>query len=121
MMAMVLIIEDNPLNMTLEADLLQMAGFNVLKAACAKEALEALQGTVPDLIILDIRLPDMDGFELFAKIRQDKKLAAVKVAAVTASAMKEDEEKIKALGFDAFIAKPIDIKNFARQISGLLA
>ena len=112
----VLIVEDNRLNMKLESDLLEINGFNILKATCGKDALDLLSGSVPNLILLDIRLPDINGLELFKKIRQDLRLSAVKIVAVTASVTKEDEDEIKKSGFDGFIAKPIDIKDFVRQI-----
>lgn len=116
----VLIVEDNPLNMTLESELLGMNGFNVLKATCGKEAMDILKSSIPDLIILDARLPDINGIELFKKIKQDKKTCHIKIAAVTASTMKEEEEEMKSIGFDAFIPKPIDIKKFVQQIKELI-
>ena len=116
----VLVIEDNPLSMTLDADLLEMNGFNVLKATCAKEALDILKTHIPDLIMLDIRLPDMSGIELFKKIREDNRCKQVKIAAVTASVMKEEEEQILSSGFDAFIPKPIDVKKFVQQVRALI-
>jgi len=112
----VLIIEDNALNMKLESDLLEINGFNILKATCGMEALDVLSNSIPDLILLDIRLPDINGLELFKKIRQDLRLRAVKIVAVTASVTREEEAEIKKAGFDGFIAKPIDIKDFVQQI-----
>jgi len=112
----ILIVDCDFLSMKLESDLLQANGFNVLKASCGKEALNMLKCSIPNLVILDIRLPDISGYELFNKIKQDARLANVKIIAVTAFAMKEEEQKIKSVGFDSFIAKPIDIKDFIRQI-----
>lgn len=112
----VLIVEDNFFNMKLESDLLEINGFFVLKATCGRDALDVLSNSIPNLILLDIRLPDINGLELFKKIRQDVRLNAVKIVAVTASVTKEEEGEIKKAGFDGFIAKPIDIKDFVRQI-----
>lgn len=112
----VLIVEDNLLNMKLESDLLEANGLNVLKAFCGKEALDLLGSSLPDLILLDIRLPDTSGLELFKKIKQDPRLDSIKIIAVTASVTKEEEEEIKKANFDGFIAKPINIKDFVRQI-----
>ncbi|MFA5271578.1 MAG: response regulator [Candidatus Omnitrophota bacterium] len=117
----VLIVEDNPLNMKLESDLLEINGFLVLRATCGKEALDILRGSVPDIILLDVRLPDINGCELFKKIKQDARFDAVKIVAVTASVTKEEEEEIKKSGFDGFIAKPIRIKDFIQQIKEKLA
>jgi two-component system cell cycle response regulator DivK len=112
----VLIVEDNLLNMKLESDLLEVNGLNVLKAFCGKEALDLLGSFLPDLILLDVRLPDTSGLELFKKIKQDPRLSSIKIIAVTASVTKEEEEEIKKANFDGFIAKPINIKDFVRQI-----
>jgi two-component system cell cycle response regulator DivK len=116
----VLIVEDNLLNMKLESDLLEINGFFVLKAACGKDALDILSDSIPDIILLDIRLPDTNGCELFKKIKQDPRLSAVKIVAVTASVTKEEQVEIKKLNFDGFIAKPISIKDFVRQIKDKL-
>jgi len=117
----VLIVEDNPLNMKLESDLLEINGFFVLKASCGKEAFDILNNSIPDMILLDIRLPDINGCELFKKIKQDLRFNAVKIIAVTASVTKEEEQEIKKSGFDGFIAKPISIKDFVRQIKEKIA
>jgi len=112
----VLIVEDNPLNMKLESDLLEINGFFVLKATCGKDALDILGNSIPDIILVDIRLPDINGCDLFKKIKQDSRFSAVKIVAVTASVTKEEADQIKKTGFDGFIAKPIDIKDFVQQI-----
>lgn len=116
----ILVIEDKPLNMKLAVDLLELNGFNALKAFDGKSALEILKENIPDLILMDIGLPDMDGFELFRKLKEDKRLDKVLIGAFTASVMKEDEEKIKEAGFNFYIKKPIDTRAFIETIKNLL-
>lgn len=116
----VLIIEDNPLNMKLAADLLELNDFNVLKAEDGDKALRILETSVPDLIIMDIQLPGIDGFQLFEQIKKDMRLDKVKVVAVTALVMKEEVERIKDVGFSTYISKPIDTENFVETIKNLL-
>ena len=118
---LILVVEDNPLNMKLAADLLGLNNFDVLKACNGKSALEILKTNIPDLILLDIGLPDLDGFEVYRKIRDDERLDSIKVVALTALAMKEDEEKIKTAGFHFYLTKPIDTKNFIKKIKEILS
>ena len=117
----ILVVEDNPLNMKLSGDLLELNGFEVLKAPNGQSALEILKWNIPDLILMDIGLPDMDGFEVYKKIREDERLNSVMVVALTASVMKEDEVKIKAAGFNFYITKPIDTKNFIKTIKEIVS
>ena len=117
----ILVVEDDPFSMKLTADLLEFSGFSTLKFEDGKSALEALKGAVPDLILLDIGLPGMDGYELHKKIREDSRLARVKIIALSASVMKEDQEKIRAAGFDAFIPKPIDTKGLVMKVREFLS
>lgn len=116
----IMIIEDNPLNMKLTAELLRIGGFDLIKAIDGKSAFEMLRQTTPDLIILDLQLPDMDGIEIMKKIKSDEKTKAIKVVAVTASVMKETEEQVAKAGFDGYIAKPINTREFVKQIKGIL-
>lgn len=116
----ILIVEDNPVNMALVENLLILNGFGVVKAVDGNGAFDLLRKQVPSLILLDIQLPDMDGFEIFTRIRQDHRLDKVKVVALTASAMKEDETRIKEIGFDEYITKPIDINEFVNKIKEIL-
>jgi len=115
-----MVVEDDPLSLKLTADLLEFSGFNVMQCACGDAALAALKTSVPDLILLDIGMPGIDGFEVHKRIRQDPRLAGVKVVALSASVMKEDMERINAAGFDAFIPKPIDVKDLAKKVKGFL-
>jgi len=117
----ILIVEDNPANMKLAADLLELHGFTVLKAYEGETALRLLETERPDLILLDLHLPGMDGLEVFKKIRADAGLEGIRVVALTASAMREEEQRIRACGFTDYIAKPIDTKAFVNKIQQLLA
>jgi len=116
----ILIIEDDPLNMRLTVDLLELNGFNTLSCQDGASALETLKNTIPDLILLDINMPKMNGFEVYEKIREDKRLDQVEVIALSGSVMKEDEERIRAAGFNDFMPKPIDLKGLIRKIRGYL-
>jgi CheY-like chemotaxis protein len=117
----ILVVDDDPFSMKLTSDLLEFSGFNTLKFEDGKSALEALKSAAPDLIILDIGFPGMDGYELHKKIREDGRLARVKTIALSASVMKEDQEKISSEGFDAFIPKPIDTKGLVMKVREILS
>ena len=116
----VLIIEDNELNMKLAADLLGLAGLNVVKAFDGQTALAILEILRPDLILLDLDLPDINGFELYAHIRKNSTLRSIKMAAFTASVMQNEEDRADREGFDGFFQKPIDAKVFAHKIQCML-
>ena len=117
---MILVVEDNLLNMKLAVDLLELNGFEVLKAVDGETALQLLKEKVPRLILLDIQLPDLNGFEVLKRIREDSRLTSVKVIALTALAMKEEEKKIREAGFDFFISKPINTKIFIVKVKEIL-
>lgn len=117
---LILVVEDNQYNMKLAVDLLQLAGFAVLKAINGQSALNILKDKTPHLILLDLRMPGMDGFEVFRRIKENKNLDATKVVAFTASAMKDEEDEIKRMGFDAFALKPIDTVNFVKCIESII-
>ena len=119
-MARVLIIEDNPANMKLASLLLRNAGHTVLCAADAEAGLTLARADQPDLILMDIQLPDMDGLAATALLKQDPATAAIPVIALTAMAMKEDREKTKAAGCDAYIAKPLRYRELYEAIDALL-
>lgn len=116
----VLVIEDNPVNMQLALDLLEISGFQVLTAVDGEAGLSLLEKCSPDLVLLDIGLPGIDGYEVYKTIRSTPRLEGIKVVAVTAHAAKEEELKIRSLGFDDFIAKPIETKKFVLQIKAVL-
>lgn len=112
----VFVVEDHPLNMKLTSDLLELHGFQVVKATDGESALQLLQTLQPDLILLDIHLPGMDGLQVFQQIKADPRLSAVPVIALTASAMRDQEERIRTVGFTDYIAKPIDTKRFIATV-----
>ncbi len=117
----ILIVDDNPTNLRLAASVLQLEGHAVDKAVDAEQALAQLAGHVPDLILMDIALPGMDGLSLTRRIKADRRLQHVPVVALTAFAMKGDEEKARAAGCVGYLTKPIDTREFGRQVAGFLA
>lgn len=120
-MAKVLIVEDNPTNMTLAVFLLKSAGHTVLSATDAEAGLTLARDEQPDLILMDIQLPGMDGLEATQLLKQDGATRAIPVIALTALAMKGDEERIRAAGCDGYIAKPMRYQEFLATISSQLA
>jgi two-component system cell cycle response regulator DivK len=119
-MAKVLIVEDNPANMTLATFLLQSAGHVVLSARDAETGLALARVEQPDLVLMDIQLPGMDGLEATALLKSDRSTRAIPVIALTALAMKGDEQRILAAGCDGYIAKPLAYKEFLATISAQL-
>jgi two-component system cell cycle response regulator DivK len=116
-MAKILIVEDNPTNMTLAVFLLQSAGHDVLSATDAEAGLALARDARPDLILMDIQLPGMDGLEAISLLRQDAATRAIPVIALTALAMKGDEERIRAAGCNGYIAKPMRYKELLATIA----
>ena len=119
-MARILIIEDNAANMKLACLLLGSAGHEVLRAVDAETGLTLARTGQPDLILMDIQLPGMDGLAATALLKQDAATAAIPVIALTAMAMKEDQEKTQAAGCDAYIAKPLRYQELYAVINTLL-
>lgn len=111
-MATVLVVEDNPANMTLAVFLLESLGHSVLKAVDAETGLSLAKGERPDLILMDIQLPGMDGLTAIGKLKGDERTQSIPVIALTALAMKGDEDRIRAAGCDGYIAKPIRYREF---------
>ena len=120
-MARVLIIEDNPANLKLTCLLLQNIGHTVLCAVDAETGLTLARAEKPDLILMDIQLPGMDGLAATALLKQDPATAAIPVIALTAMAMKADQEKTRVAGCDAYIAKPVRYQELYAAIDTLLA
>ena len=120
-MATILIVEDNATNMKLSTFLLESAEYTVLGATSAEIGLTLAREGRPDLILMDIQLPGMDGLEATALLKADESTREIPVIALTALAMKGDEERILAAGCDGYIAKPIDYKNFLAAIKSRLA
>ncbi|MFO1057601.1 MAG: response regulator [Dongiaceae bacterium] len=117
----VLVVEDNELNMKLFRDLLEVQGYRVLETRDGLEALKLARQHHPDLILMDIQLPGVSGLEVTKWIKDDSTLRAIPIIAVTAFAMKGDEEKIRRGGCEAYMAKPISVVNFLRTVEQLLA
>jgi two-component system cell cycle response regulator DivK len=120
-MVTVLVIEDNPANMKLASLLLRNVGHAVLCATDAETGLTLARAERPDLILMDIQLPGMDGFAATAMLKQDPATAGIPVIALTAMAMKEDQEKSQAAGCDAYISKPLRYQELYAAIDALLA
>jgi len=119
--ATVLIVEDNVANMTLAVFLLQSAGHTVITAIDAEAGLTLARDQHPHLILMDIQLPGMDGLEAIAQLKRDDATRAIPVIALTALAMKGDEERIRAAGCDGYIAKPLAYRDFLATVSAQLA
>jgi two-component system cell cycle response regulator DivK len=119
-MAKVLVVEDNPANMTLADFLLQSVGHTVLKALDAEAGLALAREQQPDLILMDIQLPGMDGLQATGLLKSSEATRHIPVIALTALAMKGDEERIRAAGCDGYIAKPMRYQEFLATIEGQL-
>lgn len=117
----ILVIEDNELNMKLVAALLSISHFEVLKAENAEIGLQVARKERPDLILMDIQLPGMDGLAATRLIKEDEELKGIPVIALTSYAMQGDEEKALAAGCSGYIPKPIDTRNFTSLVEGFLA
>ena len=120
-MASILIVEDNADNMTLTGLLLESEGHAVIKAVDAEAGLTLARAQLPDLILMDIQLPGMDGLQATALLKGDAATRGIPVLALTALAMKGDEERIRAAGCDGYIAKPIRIHEFLATVAAQLA
>jgi two-component system cell cycle response regulator DivK len=116
----VLIVEDNDLNMKLFHDLLEAHGYDILQTKDGLEALRLARQHHPDLILMDIQLPEVSGLEVTKWIKEDDELRMIPIIAVTAFAMKGDEEKIREGGCEAYIAKPISVTNFLQTVARFL-
>ncbi len=117
----ILIVDDNSANTKLVSFLLSTKGYAVRTAASAAEALVALERALPALILMDIQLPGMDGLTLTRQLRADARTAGIPIIALTAYAMKGDEERALEAGCDAYITKPIDTRTLPGRIAALLA
>lgn len=120
-MARILVVEDNAANMKLAALLLTNAGHEVLRAADAETGLALAREQRPDLVLMDMQLPGMDGMEATALLKRDPATSAIPVIALTAMAMKEDQENARAAGCDDYIAKPLRYQQLYSAIDALLA
>jgi CheY-like chemotaxis protein len=120
MKTLILVVDDNITNLKLASELLEYEKFDVQRASSAEEALRLLKSIIPDLILLDIGLPGMDGFMMTRKLKENPRTKNLLVAALTASAMKGDDSKAYKAGFDGYFTKPINTRIFASQIKEFL-
>src|SRR3970282_187414 len=116
----ILIVEDNELNMKLFNDLLQAHGYETIQTMDGRDVLDIVRAQMPDLIVMDIQLPEISGLEVTKMLKADDMLKAIPVIAVTAFAMKGDEEKIREGGCEGYLAKPISVPSFLETIARLL-
>jgi two-component system cell cycle response regulator DivK len=116
----ILVVEDNPLNLKLVRDVLQFAGYDVVEAQSGEEGLRAAEADPPDLVLMDLQLPGIDGTETLRRLRQGSLGRDVPVVAVTAFAMAEDRERANLAGFDGYVEKPISVRELPGQIEGFL-
>jgi CheY-like chemotaxis protein len=119
-MTKILIAEDNSVNRELLRELLEMRGYTVLEACDGEEALRMIEETQPDLLLLDIGMPVLDGFAVVRRIRENPRLAALPVVAVTAYAMQGDRERILNSNFDGYLSKPVNSRSLAEELDRLL-
>jgi two-component system cell cycle response regulator DivK len=116
----ILIVEDNELNMKLFNDLLQAHGYETIQTMDGRDVLQIVREQKPDLIVMDIQLPEISGLEVTKMLKADDRLKAIPVIAVTAFAMKGDEEKIREGGCEGYLAKPISVPSFLETIASFL-
>ena len=120
-MSLILIVEDNEKNLKLVRDVLQVKGYETIEAGTAEDGIRLARERRPDLVLMDIELPGMNGVDALHVLRGDPATAGIPVAAVTASVMPGDRSKIMAAGFDEYIGKPIELKSFLASVQSLLA
>jgi len=112
----ILIVDDNPTNLKLASDLLELAGMDVKRAVDAESALEIARNIHPDLILMDVALPGMDGLTLTGILKRASETKDIVIVALTSFAMKGDQDKVMAAGCDGYITKPIDTRKFKEQV-----
>ena len=118
---LILIVEDNEKNRRLLRKVLQVSGYRVVEVDTGRAAVVAAREHAPDLILMDYQLPDIDGIEAFRQIRADPDTPRMPIVAVTASAMPEDQKRMREAGFDGFETKPINVKELLGTVAGFLA
>jgi CheY-like chemotaxis protein len=116
----ILVVDDNPVNLKLAADVLGFEGYQILRAEDAEEAIKVIEANRPDLILMDIALPGMDGLTLTRRLKADPKTKDIVIVALTAFAMKGDDQKALEAGCDAYVTKPIDTRKLPIDIANLL-
>ena len=116
----VLVVEDNERNMKLFRDVLESSGYRTLEATSGEHAVEMVVEHCPDLVLMDIQLPGIDGVEALGRLREDETTAKIPVVALTALAMKEDRERFMAAGFDGYLEKPLSVPSLAGQVAEMI-
>ena len=119
-MSLILIVEDNEKNLKLVRDVLQVKGFSTIEAGTAEEGIQLAASRKPDLVLMDIQLPGMNGIDALKHLRADKATASIPVVAVTASVMQQDRKLIMEAGFEGYVGKPINIKEFLDAVNTAL-
>lgn len=117
----IMVVEDNPMNMILTREMLTVNGYEVIEAGNGSEAIKKFSAERPDLILMDINLPEMDGITATRLLKSNDACKGVPIIAITASAMKGEEEKLLAEGFDGYISKPIEMKKFIKDIASYIS
>ena len=117
---LILIVDDNEDNRKLARDVLEYAGFSTVEATGGVEAVALTQERRPDLVLMDIRMPDLSGTEALKLLREDSRTAEIPIVALTSSTMRGDEERFLKEGFDGYLAKPISVREFPDQVRGFL-
>jgi two-component system, cell cycle response regulator DivK len=115
-MSVILIVEDNEKNMKLVRDVLQFKGYETIEAVNGTDGVRLAKERKPDLVLMDIQLPDIDGITALGQIRADPVTQKIPVVAVSASVMPDDQQRIVASGFDAYVTKPINVKSFVETV-----
>ena len=113
---LILIVEDNEKNLKLVRDLLQFKGYRTLEAGTAAQGIALAAAHLPDLVLMDIQLPDMDGVSALGRLKAEPSTASLRVIALTAFAMKEDRDRFLSAGFDGYLVKPINVREFPEQV-----
>ncbi len=117
----ILVVEDNERNLKLLRDVLEYAGYDVRVARTGEDGVTLAVKEPPDLVLMDLQLPGIDGTEVLRQLRASPRTAGIPVVAVTAQAMREDRERALAAGFNGYVEKPISVRNFPDQIRGFLS
>lgn len=112
----ILVVDDNPANLKLVSDLLGFEGFEVQRAKDAQSCLDMLQGDLPDVILMDVAMPGMDGLQLTRLLKSSERTRSITIIALTAFAMKTDRDRVMAAGCDGYITKPIETRGFISQV-----
>ena len=117
----ILVVEDNERNLKLLRDVLEYAGYDVRAARTAEDGIALAASELPDLVLMDLQLPGIDGMEALRRLRESPQTADIPVVAVTAQAMKHDRERALQAGFDGYVEKPISVREFPDQVRGFLS